>query len=80
MTRRRILEEWNAFRSKVLPADISEIQHIETRRAFYAGAIACFSIINRITEQTPDEEGMQLFDELALEFGKYAEDLRSGKL
>lgn len=35
---------------------------------------------NRITEQTPDEEGMQLFDELALEFGKYAEDLRSGKL
>lgn len=79
-SRQYIMEEWNKFRETVLPADVGPVQLIETRRAFFAGAISCFASVIAVNENTPDEEGIKRFDDLALEFKMYAERMRSGVL
>lgn len=37
-----IEEAWKDYEAKVIPADASEIQRTESRRAFYAGAVTVF--------------------------------------
>jgi hypothetical protein len=39
-TMQTILEAWTTYKNEVIPADAPAVQVIETRRGFYAGAIA----------------------------------------
>lgn len=75
MTRRlRILEQWNSFRRDVLPRDASAVQASETKRAFYAGAFACFTVMRSNSWKT-EEEGLALLIDLDAEFRDHILDL-----
>lgn len=76
--RLRILEAWNSFRREVLPAEVSEVQLTETRRAFYAGAISSWAIIVGGEGIWKDEaEGFKVMDELKAEFDGYQRQLEA---
>ena len=47
---RRLETEWASYRTAVVPKDAGEIQVEETRRAFYAGAAALYSVVMRMLE------------------------------
>lgn len=78
--RMRIAEEWNSFAEKVLPKECSDVQRIETRRAFYAGAVALwgafFKGLSDGSEPTPSD--LEMMSDFQKEFDHYAEQLRKG--
>lgn len=39
---------WESYRAKVLPPDAPDVQVVETRRAFYAGATIVLEICKRV--------------------------------
>lgn len=43
--RLHIAEEWDQYARRVMPADAAENQRQELRRAFYAGAMSCTSLM-----------------------------------
>lgn len=47
---RRLESEWASYRAAVVPKDAGGIQVEETRRAFYAGAAALYSVVMRMLE------------------------------
>lgn len=71
MRRRRIHEKWDSYRREVLPSTAPQVQIVECRRAFYAGAAALLSL--QLHDLEGGEEGWAMMDgiqrELA-EFGK----------
>lgn len=71
-------EEWASFVDAVMPLGSSQVQRTEMRRAFYAGGIACFTLLNEYTDDEEDE-GCKRIVALSAEFARYAVDLRSGR-
>lgn len=61
-----LAEQWRFYLDDVIPKGAGQTQVQETRRAFYAGAVACFAVLNSFldggTEPTDAEiqrvEGM----------------------
>lgn len=47
--------KWESYDTHVLPANASETQRVETRRAFYAGAQAMFGLIQTLGEDSADD-------------------------
>lgn len=45
MKARRILDEWNGYRERVMPAEAGTTQVQETRRAFYGGARSMIALM-----------------------------------
>lgn len=84
--RRRIAEAWDEYASTILspkgvPSD--SVQYIETRRAFYQGAIGIFSAIMRSMDhssQEPTEADLKIMDDLADETGEFAAALAMGRM
>jgi hypothetical protein len=72
---------WLAYAERILPANAPEIQKIECRRAFYAGAVHLFGALN--DEVGPDDvsedQGLAVFDLLAAEIEQYVGDLQKGR-
>jgi hypothetical protein len=54
MTQRFLAEKWRSYAEQVLPDEAPTVQRVECRRAFYAGAVALWSIVNK--HLSPDEE------------------------
>lgn len=76
--RKRIQEEWEKFHDRVMPLGAGEIQRRETRRAFFAGAAALFSILNRNVEGgsgEPTADEMAVMDDLSEEIQEYGREL-----
>lgn len=44
----RFQKEWEDFRDKVIPNSASAVQISETKKAFYAGALALVSLTSRM--------------------------------
>jgi hypothetical protein len=67
------IEEWNSYCREILyPAGAGEIQCIETRRAFYAGAAAMLGMVSRIAAAAPDEDaGAAVLEKLSGELRAY---------
>lgn len=70
-TNKRMIEAvWESYRTEIVPADASRVQLQETRRAFYAGAMGLFEVVNRMHDPcsgptTADIENMSsLMEEL----------------
>lgn len=64
----KIATEWRDYRTKVLPPNCSRIQLQETRRAFYAGAIAMLSIMQKLAgDDWTEEEGAIALEKLIQE-------------
>ncbi len=64
MKRCYIRESWNSYRREVIPADAPQVQIVESRKAFFAGAVALLgTIMNGLTagpNSTPQDEQMML--------------------
>jgi hypothetical protein len=41
-----LFREWESYNREVLDVDAGEIQRIETRNAFYAGAVAILALLD----------------------------------
>lgn len=78
--RNYILEQWNDFARNVLPPECSEIQRSETRRAFFAGAVALWGIVfkNLSPDSEPTEQDLQMMSDLSAEFDQHVAALRAG--
>lgn len=79
--KRRIGEAWEGFSKAILPANCSDVQHQEMRRAFYAGA---FIIFDTVSEAMSHEDEMtdgdeQVMIDLTLEREEYLAHLRLGR-
>lgn len=70
-----IANEWRCFAQTVLPKGVGEVQRVETRRAFYAGAAAMFGVLMR--HPGSDDE---LFEVVVREFADWRERLERGEV
>jgi len=73
-------EQWDSFARAVLPADCSDGQRREMRRAFYAGGQAImFKVIAALApEHDPMPEDLQMMTDLHNELEAFAEAVKSG--
>lgn len=69
--------QWESYLKEVVPSSAGEVQKIEIRRAFYAGAVS----LRHLLLNTPDEEEdeMQACDALYAELLQFQKDLADGK-
>lgn len=76
----RIAAEWESYSREVMPRDASVTQRIETRRAFYSGAMAIQACIMRglsdSVEATPEE--MHMMEDLMAELMAFNERVKDG--
>jgi hypothetical protein len=78
----KLLEtEWDRFRRAVIPKDASRIQLTETRRGFYAGAWALYSLLmtgfDGGSEETPADLAMMA--KLDDEMREFSERVKRGE-
>jgi hypothetical protein len=80
LQRQYVNEQWNDFSKKVLSPECSDVQRIEMRRAFFAGAVALWSIFFKGLSEGEDvqPEDLKKMSDLQAEFDHYAEQLRKG--
>jgi hypothetical protein len=80
MTRRSLAETWLSYQ-KILPADAGEIQITETRRAFYAGATALWSLIMSTLDPglDPTDAELKRMDALDAELTAFQQAVRDGR-
>ncbi len=71
---------WHSYR-QMIPAEASLSQHIETRRAFYAGAKALQSIMLNQTSDEPEmtEADERLIEGLDAELQAFADEIKAGR-
>jgi hypothetical protein len=69
-----VAESWATYRAKVLPADASQVQVVETRRSFYAGVYFCLMNLafNIGDDSTDEEEGLRELEKLKAECEAFA--------
>jgi hypothetical protein len=79
--RLRILEQWNSYRKQVLPADASDVQVTECRRAFYGGAQAFYStVMGGLGPGSEAEEAdFKLMEDLATELKDFSKQVANGR-
>jgi hypothetical protein len=71
-----ILREWQSYDRHIVPADAPLVQHEECRRAFYAGAWACYQLVLAITGEPDDDECERQLEALGVEISNIKTDLR----
>ena len=78
--RRTLSDEWGDFSKAILPAGASEIQRVETRRAFYAGASSMLALISDglDADKEATELDVQYVDSLAEKIVAFAKLLGQG--
>lgn len=69
-------DAWKGYEQRVIPPDAGPTQREECRRAFYAGAAACFSLMVDIPDGESDEVTEGRFIALAAEIQSITSDLR----
>ncbi len=73
MKQPKIITEWNEYKARTMPQNVSKIQLQETRRAFYAGAVAVLSICQEISAYDwTEEEGAIALENLMQECVSFA--------
>ena len=71
-----IRDAWTSFDSAVVPLDASPLQHVEMRRAFYAGAIAVIDITAAIADIPDCSVGVRILERLHDEKHAFLYELR----
>lgn len=64
---------WQNYRLLVLPADASEVQVTECRRAFFGGAAVLFSAL--MSNEHSEAEYIAMMTRLARELDQYGQEL-----
>ena len=78
--RRLILEAWEAYRDR-LPLDASMVRVVETRRAFYVGAMALLKAISDHLPpgENPLKDDKAVWQALRAEIKAFADELKAGR-
>lgn len=69
---------WNLYHDEVMPKNPHPIQLQETRRAFYMGAHSVMTIFTKITD-LPEDEGVEILEEITDEIQQFMRDVLDGK-
>jgi hypothetical protein len=72
-----VLEEWQSFRSAIIPSGASAVQVEEMRRAFYAGARAMLTLTLEAVGPDDEAECEANLQTLDNELRAFPSDLRS---
>lgn len=70
-----IAKLWLVFAGAVLPANASELQRVEMRKAFYAGFVECFKIVTDLSDVLPEDQAVQVLDRLHKESAAFFEEM-----
>ena len=70
-----IFDEWQSYERDVMPAGAADVQREECRRAFYAGAWACFCAVLAATEPDDEDECERLLQAIENEIKNIPKDL-----
>lgn len=76
---RPIADLWATYAERVLPADAGEIQTIETKRAFYAGAHGLFELSVHHNATETEDDAIAWMDAVQHDAEKFAEEVKEGK-
>lgn len=71
-----ILGQWRSYLEQVVPGDASEVQRVETKRAFFAGALAVWTVLmSDLNHGTPNDtpEDLRLMDAIQAELVAFGE-------
>ena len=74
-----IASQWASFEHSVVPANASEIQRIEMKRSFYAGAGAMLSLMTGTIAKQSEAAGVQMVKGLHQECRTFALDVEEGR-
>ena len=71
---------WREFAMQTLPAEASETQRIETRRAFYAGAKTLLAVLRQSLseEDDPTAQDMHIMHDIVEDLERFTRDLARG--
>lgn len=71
----KVEDVWTMYAIAVLPRHVSQIQHDETKNAFYAGFLECFKMFNDFACDLEEDAACELFNRLQKESEEYFEKL-----
>ena len=76
-----LASDWASYAEKVIPAGAPELQYIESRRAFYAGAGTLLGILLKALEpgSEPTEQDLALMDQIKAELDEFNADVVAGR-
>ncbi len=77
-----IFSEWKEFRQQVIPPNCPQVQEVETKRAFYAGASSMFYLISGIPFSDGDnvtEADLAAIERVKTEIDEYYQRMKEGK-
>lgn len=79
--RRVLTDEWEHYARAILPAGAPDVQKVETRRAFYAGAAALFTLMTGGLDEDsePTELDIAFVEVLSQELAAFGRDLAAGR-
>lgn len=66
---------WTLFAGMVLPVNASALQREEMRKAFYAGFVECFKLINDVAVKLPEPQSYRLLGRISGEANEFFEKM-----
>ena len=78
--RRALADEWKEYATRIMPKGAGQTQHVETRRAFYAGAAAMFGLMTGglDADKEPTDLDVAYVESLNQELKQFLRDLDTG--
>ena len=79
--RRSLADEWREFERAVMPKGAPQVQRVEMRRAWYAGAAMMFSLMTGglDADSEPTDLDVAYLSSLHREIAAFSDDLGRGK-
>lgn len=75
-----LADQWAAFETKCVPSDAGMLQRIETRRAFYAGALSYAYVVKLIgADSISEDAGVAMLEGLTDELKRFRAELQAGR-
>lgn len=70
---------WREYETKAVPADAPFIQLVETRRAYFAGAMALLDVLLVARERESPRQFVESMDELKRESEDFRAEVEAGR-
>jgi hypothetical protein len=73
--------QWHEFRRRVMPKDAGDVQLIEMRRAFFAGAWAYYALVMNVLDvgEEATARDLEIMAALDAEMREFAERVKRGE-
>lgn len=76
--KKRILPEWNTYRRVVLHPESPPNQVSDIRNAFYAGCVAMFRMITKVSDRLSENKATRALEEITRELQAYGAHAQQG--